>query len=95
MISVVSLAETLEEAGWILTSPTESTAVVCVQRVTEYHLTFGYLCSSWVAQLVKNPPAVQETWVGSLGQGDPLEKGLMPSSILAWIIPWTEDPGGL
>ena len=46
-----------------------------------------------VAQAVKNPPAMQETWVLSLGQGDPLEKGMAThSSILAWRIPWTEEP---
>ena len=45
---------------------------------------------SLVAQLVKNPPAVQETWVRSLGWEDPLEKGTAThSSILAWRIPWT------
>ena len=50
-----------------------------------------------VAQMVKNPPAVQEeTQVRSLGQEDPLEKGLEThSSILAWRIPWTEKPGRL
>jgi len=49
-----------------------------------------------VAQTVKNPPAMQETQVGSLGQEDPLEKGMVThSSILAWRIPWTEEPGGL
>ena len=49
-----------------------------------------------VAQLVKNLPAVQETWVRSLGQEDPLEKEMAThSSILAWKIPWTEEPGGL
>ena len=49
-----------------------------------------------VAQLVKNPPAMRETWVQSLGWEDPLEKGKAThSSILAWRIPWTEDPGGL
>ena len=43
-----------------------------------------------VAQLVKNPPAMQETWVQSLGREDPLEKGKAThSSILAWRIPWT------
>jgi len=43
-----------------------------------------------VAQLVKNPPAVQETWVRSLGWEDPLEKGMATnSSILAWKILWT------
>ena len=46
--------------------------------------------------VVKNSPAVQETWVQSLGQQDPLEEGMAThSSILAWEIPWTEEPGGL
>ena len=46
--------------------------------------------------MVKNPPAIQETWVRSLGQEDPLEKELAShSSIFAWEIPWTEEPGGL
>ena len=46
--------------------------------------------------MVKNPPAVQETWVQSLGWEDPLEKGTAThSSILAWRIPWTEEPGRL
>ena len=48
------------------------------------------------AQMAENRPAAQETWVRSLGQGDPLEKGMAThSSILAWRIPWTEEPGGL
>ena len=48
------------------------------------------------AQTVKNLPVVQETQVWSMGQEDPLEKGMAPhSSILAWRIPWTEEPGGL
>ena len=46
--------------------------------------------------MVKNLPATQETWVGSLGQEDPLEKGMAThSSILAWRVPWTEEPGRL
>ena len=46
--------------------------------------------ASLVAQLVKNPPAMHETWVQSLGWEDPLEKGTaIHSSILAWRIPWT------
>ena len=46
--------------------------------------------------MVKKSPAMQETWVRSLGQEDPLEKGMATySSILAWKIPWTEGPGGL
>ena len=49
-----------------------------------------------MAQTVKNLPAVQETWVQSLGQEDPLEKEMATySSILAWRIPWTEELGGL
>jgi len=49
-----------------------------------------------MAQLVKNPPAMQETWVRSLGWEDTLEKGMAThSSILAWRTPWTEEPGGL
>ena len=46
--------------------------------------------------MVKNLPAMQETWFHSLGQEDPLEKGMAThSSILAQIIPWTKEPGGL
>ena len=46
--------------------------------------------------LVKNPPAIQETWVQSLGWEDPLEEEMAThSSILAWEIPWTEEPEGL
>ena len=51
---------------------------------------------SCVAQLVKNLPAMQETWVLSLGWEDPLEKEMaIHSSVPAWKIPWTEEPGGL
>ena len=47
-------------------------------------------------QIGKNLPVMQETWVQSLGQEDPLEKGMATSSsILAWRIPWTEESGGL
>ena len=46
--------------------------------------------ASLVPQMVKNPPAMEEAWVQSLGQEDPLEKGMAThSSILAWRIPWT------
>ena len=49
-----------------------------------------------MVQLVKNSPAMWETWVQSLGWEDPLEKGKAPhSSILAWRIPWTEEPSRL
>ena len=50
--------------------------------------------ASPVAQMVKRLPAIQETWVQSLGQEDPLEQGMAThSSILAWRIPWTEELG--
>ena len=52
--------------------------------------------ASLVAQMVKNLPAAQETWVRSLAREDPLEKGMAAhSSIAAWRIPWTGAPGGL
>ena len=54
------------------------------------------LRASLVAQMVKNLPAMQETWVWSLSREDTLEKGMAThSSIHAWRIPWTEKPGGL
>ena len=52
--------------------------------------------ASLLAQMVKKPPAMQETWVQSLAWEAPLEKGMAThSSILEWRIPWTEEPGGL
>ena len=49
-----------------------------------------------MAQTVKNPPAMWETWVQSLGREDPLEEAMAThSSILACKIPWLEEPGGL
>ena len=52
--------------------------------------------ASQVAQMVTNQPAMKETPVCSLGQEDPLEEGMAThSSILAWRIPWTEEPGAL
>ena len=50
----------------------------------------------FVAQMIENLPVIQKTWVWSLGQEDPLEKGMATHSrILAWIIPWTEEPSRL
>ena len=52
--------------------------------------------ASLVAQMVKNQPVMQETWVRSLGWEDALKEGMAThSSILAWGISWTEEPGGL
>ena len=57
-----------------------------------YDEIWTYLAS----QKVKNLPAMQETWILSLGQEDHLEKGMAThSSVLAWRTPWIEEPGGL
>ena len=60
---------------------------------------YSYLIILWASQMaqrLKHLPAMRETWVRSLGQEDPLEKEMAThSSILAWRIPWTEEPGGL
>ena len=59
-------------------------------------LLYSYMGASLVSQTVRNPPAMQETQVWSLGQEDPLEKGMANhASILVWRIPWVEEPGGL
>ena len=61
--------------------------VICKATVTQ---------ASLVAQMVKRLPAMRETWVRSLGWEDPLKKEMAThSSILAWKIPWTEEPDGL
>ena len=55
-----------------------------------------YSLNALVAQTVKNPPAMQETWLQSLGQKDPQGKEMATHSrILAWRTPWTEEPGRL
>ena len=66
-------------------------------KVYEYQVSPMTIIKAFlVAQMVKNLPAVRGTWVQSLGQEDPLEKGMAThSSILSWRIPWTEVPGGL
>ena len=61
-----------------------------------YSLVFIFFGASLVTQMVKSLPAMQETWVQSLGQEDPLEKEMATlSRILAWRIPWMEEPGRL
>ena len=69
--------------------------VLCLYRRFS-ETVFLYLRASLVVQRLKRLPAMQETWVRSLGQEDPLEKEMAThSSILAWRIPWTEELGGL
>ena len=66
----------------------------CPGKGIGYPLQYSWI--SLVAQLVKNLPAMQETWVQSLGWEDPLEKGTaIHSNILAWRIPWTVQNMGL
>ena len=61
-----------------------------------YECVYRRIGASLEAQTVKNPPAMQETWVQFLGQEDPLEKEMGTCSrVLAGKIPWTEEPGWL
>ena len=66
-------------------------------HLAESHWFKGVSTPWWLrVEMVKNLPTMQEIWVRSLGQEDPLEKGMAThSGILAWRIPWTEEPGGL
>ena len=65
-----------------------SLAAVCMLLIA--------VASLLAAQMIKNMPATQKTWVHSLGPEDPLQKGMATdSSILAWRSPWTEEHGGL
>ena len=73
-------------------------AKMVLQEILEHlkSVFFNCLGTSLVTEMVKNLPAKQDTWVRSLGQEDPQEKGMATrSSILAWRIPWTEESGGL
>ena len=71
-----------------------NSAFKCIQTLHSNLQIIQY--DSLVVQMVKNLPVVQETWLRSLGQKDPLKKELAThSSILTWRIPWTEEPGGL
>ena len=66
--------------------------MMCLQQ---FQLT-SFIQASLVAQTVKNLPAMQETWIPSLGWEDPLEKGMATySNILPWRIPWTAQTMGL
>ena len=79
---------------WSPTKRSSSQAMVLLRTSLLFGSTQPW--ASLVAQPVKIPPAVQETWVRSLGLEDPLEKGMAtPSRILAWRIPWTEEPGAV
>ena len=71
---------------------------IALTLTREAHFIYSsmYMWASLVAQTIKNLPTMQKTQVQSVGQEDPLVKGMVTHfSILAWRIPWTEEPGGL
>ena len=80
----------------MLFSPNPILTVLGEADFTNYRIngSIAYIGASLVAQAVKNLPAMQETWIQFLGWKDSLEKEMAThSSILAWRIPWTEEPG--
>ena len=69
---------------------------IVIEPINNVVIVSGCQWASLAPQMVKNLPAMQETWVRSLGWEDTLEKEMaMRSSVLAWRIPGTADPGGL
>ena len=95
----ISLECLSENSDWYHSSSGETTEPNG-ENSSHFHYMFlaSYMLwwASLVAQRVKNLPAIQEIWVWSLGQEDPLEKGMAThSSILIWRIPWTWEPGWL
>ena len=100
--SVAAICEDQKKAYAAGMKPAREKCRKCNKNVKgsgEHNLFVGPYRPFWgslVAQMVKNPPAIQETQVQFLGWKDPLEKGMAThSSILAWRIPWTEEPGEL
>ena len=87
----------LDTTEWLSLHFTSSVCVcMCVCVCIYIYIHTPDFVASLVDQLVKNLPAIQETWVWSLGWKDPPEKGMAThSSILAWRMPWTEETGGL
>ena len=84
-----------DESSWDAGDPS---SIPGLERSAEDGIDYPlqYSRVSRVTQTVKNPPAIQETWVRSLGSEDPLEEGMAThTSILAWRIPWTEDSSRL
>ena len=93
--NIVSFCGYLIEISWKIPEACEFLRIK-QKEYWEFACRLIILLASLVAQMVKNPPAMQETRVRSLGWEDLLEKGMATySSILAWRIPWTEEPGRL
>ena len=87
---------TLRFDDLLVVSQNSDVSWLCFIIEKEYRLQSAEKKGCLVSQMVKSLPAMQETWVWSWGQEDPLEKETAThSSILAWEIPWTEEPGGL
>ena len=85
----------LLEIGW-RPPPSQSEELRGIEVVRVFYFSTTSKGASLVAQTLKNLPTMQEAWIQSLGQEDPLEKGMAThSNILAWRIPWTEEPGRL
>ena len=81
----------LWETVWLISEGEQSNPAIPVRQIP-----WRTARPSLLAQTVKNPPAMPETQVRSLGREDPLEEGIATQpSILAWRIPWTDEPGGL
>ena len=79
----------------VISLPQSASFIKCIDSLI-FLCTYTFQRTSLVAQKVKRLPAMQETWVRSLGREDPLEKEMAThSSTLAWKIPWTEEPGRL
>ena len=99
LVSHPVLWNLLTQHGWWMTFIAGSNYCYLSQLNAEYKeimLTLKLFRASLLAQMVKNLPAVQETWVWFLGQEDPLEEDMMtPSNILACRIPWIGEPGRL
>ena len=94
ILKIVSPVHTFSYALFLLLisffSPFWSLNLFLTLLMDKKQVKIVFIWASLVAQLVKNPPAMQETWVPSLGREDPLEKGRAThSNILAWRIPWT------
>ena len=77
------------------TSQCPNSLVSVIQPCLFFYTFCNYYQACMVTKMVKNLPAIQESWAWFLGQEDPLEKGMTShSSIRLWSIPWTEEPGG-
>ena len=86
----------MDSSPWVLKELDTTERLTHMHILLQHSHDLAMSEASLVAQRVKNLPAKQKTQVRSLGWEDPLEKEMaMHSSILAWKIPWTEEPGGL